>query len=129
MAHDHVPGAGCDTFPDFGLSKMGDDRLREECGVFGVFGHPEAAAITALGLHALQHRGQEAAGIVTFDGKQFHTEKRMGLVGDHYTDPATLAKLPGSIAIGGGRPFSLPSRAGSSSMMPSGSAGSAAARS
>ena len=48
------------------------DRLREECGVFGIFGHPDAAAITALGLHALQHRGQEAAGIVTFDGKRFH---------------------------------------------------------
>src|SRR5216684_3730038 len=45
------------------------DRLREECGVFGIFGHPDAAAITALGLHALQHRGQEAAGIVSFDGK------------------------------------------------------------
>ena len=49
------------------------DRLREECGVFGIFGHPDAAAITALGLHALQHRGQEAAGIVSFDGKRFHS--------------------------------------------------------
>ena len=48
-----------------------DDRLREECGVFGIFGHPDAAAITALGLHALQHRGQEAAGIVSFDGTRF----------------------------------------------------------
>ncbi|WP_417309302.1 amidophosphoribosyltransferase [Devosia sp.] len=76
------------------------DTLREECGVFGILGHPEAATLTALGLHALQHRGQEAAGIVSFDGKQFHTEKRMGLVGDHYTDPATLARLPGSISIG-----------------------------
>ncbi len=76
------------------------DTLHEECGVFGILGHPDAAALTALGLHALQHRGQEAAGIVTFDGTQFYTEKRMGLVGDHYTDPATLAKLPGSIAIG-----------------------------
>src|SRR3954462_12163880 len=79
-----------------------DDTLHEECGVFGILGHSDAAALTALGLHALQHRGQEAAGIVTFDGKgkQFHTEKRMGLVGDHYTDPATLAKLPGEMAIG-----------------------------
>ncbi len=76
------------------------DTLHEECGVFGILGHPDGAALTALGLHALQHRGQEAAGIVTFDGRQFHTEKRMGLVGDHYTDPATLAKLPGYIAIG-----------------------------
>lgn len=76
------------------------DALHEECGVFGILGHPDGATLTALGLHALQHRGQEAAGIVTFDGRQFHTEKRMGLVGDHYTDPATLAKLPGYIAIG-----------------------------
>ena len=76
------------------------DTLHEECGVFGILGHPDAAALTALGLHALQHRGQEAAGIVTFDGQQFHTEKRMGLVGDHYTDPATLAKLPGFVSIG-----------------------------
>ena len=60
---------------DFGFSRYGDDRLREECGVFGVFGHPEAAAITALGLHALQHRGQEGAGIVSYDGKQFHAER------------------------------------------------------
>ena len=50
-------------------------RLREECGVFGIFGHPDAAAITALGLHALQHRGQEAAGIVSFDGRRFHSER------------------------------------------------------
>src|SRR5579885_2980101 len=57
------------------------DRLREECGVFGIFGHPDAAAITALGLHALQHRGQEAAGIVSYDGKRFHSERRLGLVG------------------------------------------------
>jgi amidophosphoribosyltransferase len=76
------------------------DTLHEECGVFGILGHPEAATLTALGLHALQHRGQEAAGIVSFDGRQFYTEKRMGLVGDHYTDPAVLAKLPGSIAMG-----------------------------
>ncbi|WP_104665834.1 amidophosphoribosyltransferase [Ensifer adhaerens] len=76
------------------------DELHEECGVFGILGHSDAAALTALGLHALQHRGQEAAGIVTFDGKQFCTEKRMGLVGDHYTDPATLAKLPGFMSIG-----------------------------
>ena len=80
--------------------EMNGDTLHEECGVFGILGHPDAAALTALGLHALQHRGQEAAGIVSFDGQQFHTEKHMGLVGDHYTDPATLAKLPGFIAIG-----------------------------
>jgi len=79
---------------------MEGDTLREECGVFGILGHPDAAALTALGLHALQHRGQEAAGIVTFDGRQFHSERQLGLVGDHYTDPATLAKLPGHMAMG-----------------------------
>ncbi|MGO6908675.1 amidophosphoribosyltransferase, partial [Rhizobium ruizarguesonis] len=52
------------------------------------------------GLHALQHRGQEAAGIVSFDGKRFYQERHMGLVGDHYTNPMTLARLPGSITIG-----------------------------
>jgi amidophosphoribosyltransferase len=76
------------------------DTLHEECGVFGILGHPDAATLTALGLHALQHRGQEAAGIVSFDGRQFHTEKHMGLVGDHYTKPATLARLPGAAAVG-----------------------------
>ena len=53
------------------------DTLREECGVFGIYGHPDAAAITALGLHALQHRGQEAAGIVAYDGSRFHSERRL----------------------------------------------------
>ncbi|MGG7577522.1 amidophosphoribosyltransferase [Rhizobium sp. Nf11,1] len=76
------------------------DTLHEECGVFGILGHPDAATLTALGLHALQHRGQEAAGIVSFDGKRFYQERHMGLVGDHYTNPMTLARLPGSIAIG-----------------------------
>ena len=76
------------------------DRLREECGVFGIFGHPDAAAITALGLHALQHRGQEAAGIVAFDGQRFHSERRLGLVGDHFSKPSTIARLPGTSAIG-----------------------------
>ncbi|NKJ34196.1 amidophosphoribosyltransferase [Rhizobium sp. SG570] len=76
------------------------DTLHEECGVFGILGHPDAATLTALGLHALQHRGQEAAGIVSFDGQRFHSERRMGLVGDHYTDPATLARLPGDRSMG-----------------------------
>ena len=56
------------------------DTLREECGVFGIYGHPDAAAITALGLHALQHRGQEAAGIVSFNGDVFHSERKLGHV-------------------------------------------------
>ena len=76
-------------FPDFD-----GDRLREECGVFGIFGHPEAAAITALGLHALQHRGQEAAGIVSFDSQRFHSERRMGLVGDNFSRREVIDRLP-----------------------------------
>ncbi len=76
------------------------DRLREECGVFGIFGHPDAAAITALGLHALQHRGQEAAGIAVFDGRRFHSERRLGLVGDHFSKVSTIERLPGSAAVG-----------------------------
>ncbi len=84
-------------FADFDLDA---DRLREECGVFGIFGHPDAAAITALGLHALQHRGQEAAGIVCFDGARFHSERRLGLVGDHFSRQSTIQGLPGDSAIG-----------------------------
>ena len=76
------------------------DRLREECGVFGVFGHPDAAAITALGLHALQHRGQEAAGIVSFDGRRFHSERRLGLVGDTFSRREVIERLPGMSAVG-----------------------------
>lgn len=76
------------------------DTLREECGVFGIFGHPDASAIVALGLHALQHRGQEAAGIVSFDGAVFHSERRPGLVGDSFSDGDTIARLKGRAAIG-----------------------------
>src|SRR5918997_4636479 len=76
------------------------DTLREECGVFGIFGHPDASAITALGLHALQHRGQEAAGIVSFDGRVFHLERKLGLVGDNFSDAATIQRLRGHSAIG-----------------------------
>ncbi len=76
------------------------DLLREECGVFGILGHPDAAALTALGLHALQHRGQEAAGICSYDGQQFNLERRMGLVGDHFTKGSTIGRLSGEVAIG-----------------------------
>ena len=82
------------------LPDVDGDRLREECGVFGVFGHPESAAITALGLHALQHRGQEAAGIVSFDGQRFHSERRMGLVGDNFSRKEVIERLPGMSAMG-----------------------------
>jgi len=77
-----------------------DDHLHEECAVFGIHGHPEAAAHTALGLHALQHRGQEAAGIVTHDGQQFHAHRDLGLVGDIFADRNVINQLRGSIAIG-----------------------------
>jgi amidophosphoribosyltransferase len=90
---DPVQAASSDFDPDA-------DRLREECGVFGIFGHPDAAAITALGLHALQHRGQEAAGIVTFDGQRFHSERRLGLVGDTFSRRTVIDRLPGTAAIG-----------------------------
>jgi amidophosphoribosyltransferase len=76
------------------------DRLREECGVFGIYGHADAAALTALGLHALQHRGQEAAGIVAFDGERFHAERRMGLVGDHFSSEKIINRLQGKTALG-----------------------------
>ncbi len=82
------------------LLDLDADRLREECGVFGIFGHPDAAAITALGLHALQHRGQEATGIVSFDGTRFHSERRLGLVGDAFSGREVIDRLPGNAAIG-----------------------------
>jgi amidophosphoribosyltransferase len=81
-------------------AELNGDRLREECGVFGIFGHPDAAAITALGLHALQHRGQEAAGIVTYDGSRFHSERRLGLVGDTFSRRDVIDRLPGNVAVG-----------------------------
>src|SRR6202000_888996 len=76
------------------------DTLREECGVFGIFGHADAAPITALGLHALQHRGQEAAGIVSYDGSRFHSERRLGLVGDTFSRREVIERLPGNVAVG-----------------------------
>jgi amidophosphoribosyltransferase len=87
--------AGLDLDPD----AMGD-RLREECGVFGIIGHDDATALTALGLHALQHRGQEAAGIVAYDGKRFHSERRLGLVGDTFSKRHVIDRLPGRAAVG-----------------------------
>src|SRR5215217_6450531 len=80
--------------------ELDGDRLREECGVFGIFGHPDAATIVALGLHALQHRGQEAAGIVSFDRLRFHSERRMGLVGDNFSRREVIERLPGASAMG-----------------------------
>ena len=75
------------------------DKFRDECGVFGIFGHPEAANMTYLGLYALQHRGQESAGIAASDGVQVRIARQMGYVADVF-DSATLSHLPGSLAIG-----------------------------
>ena len=80
-----------------------DDHPHEECGVFGIWGHSDAAALTALGLHALQHRGQEATGIVSFDGERFHQNKGLGLVGDIFGDARAIASLPGHAALGHNR--------------------------
>ena len=79
------------------------DRLKEECGVFGIFDNRDAAALTALGLHALQHRGQEGCGILTFNEKNFYAERRLGLVGDNFTKGKVLERLPGNYAIGHNR--------------------------
>jgi amidophosphoribosyltransferase len=78
------------------------DKFHEECGVFGIYGHPDAANLTYLGLYALQHRGQESAGIVSTDGNKLYSEKSMGLVADIFTEER-IKKLPGHAAIGHNR--------------------------
>ncbi len=78
-------------------------RLKEECGVFGISNTKDASALTALGLHALQHRGQEGCGIVTFDGEKYYSEKRFGLVGDNFNKEKVLNNLKGNYAIGHNR--------------------------
>ncbi len=78
-------------------------KIKEECGVFGISNYVDASALTALGLHALQHRGQEGCGIVSYDGKKYYSEKRYGLVGDNFNKEKVLKKLPGSFAIGHNR--------------------------
>ena len=83
--------------------KIFDPKLKEECGIFGISNTKDASALTALGLHALQHRGQEGCGIVTFDGKQYFSEKRFGLVGDNFNKEKILNKLQGDYAIGHNR--------------------------
>src|SRR5687768_12628948 len=75
------------------------DKFREECGVFGIYGHAEAAKLTYLGLYALQHRGQESAGIAASDGVRMRAVREMGYVNDIF-DHATIATLPGHLAIG-----------------------------
>ena len=77
-----------------------DDKLREECGIFGVSGADGAAALVALGLHALQHRGQEAAGICSWDGAMFHTQRAQGHVAGNFDRPEIIESLPGATACG-----------------------------
>jgi len=92
-----IPG---ETLRDETPWDIGNDKLREECGVFGVFGAADAAAVCALGLHALQHRGQEAAGISAFDGREFVTRRGLGQVAENFSSEEAIAELPGHVAVG-----------------------------
>lgn len=87
----------------FSQNPLDSDKFHEECGVFGIYGHPDASAHVALGLHALQHRGQEASGIVSHDGHMFFSHRALGLVGDNFNSPEIMNKLKGHIAIGHNR--------------------------
>ena len=84
------------------LPILSSDKFHDECAVFGIYGHKEASNLTYLGLYALQHRGQEASGIVSSDGEHFHVEKGMGLVADIFSN-RELSRLPGDRAIGHNR--------------------------
>jgi amidophosphoribosyltransferase len=88
---------------DVTTNPFDDDKLKEECGIFGVFGHDDAATLTALGLHALQHRGQEASGIVSFDGAHFHAHRDLGLVDDIFNSSQVIGRLKGFAAVGHNR--------------------------
>ena len=95
------PDAAAPGHPQIATTNPFDgDKLHDECGVFGVFGHVDSAALTTLGLHALQHRGQEAAGIVAYDGEHFHMHRAKGQVGDTLNAPDVIARLPEYLAIG-----------------------------
>ncbi len=83
----------------FKEEQRSDDHFKDECGVFGIFGHPEAANLTYLGLYSLQHRGQESAGIVSTDGRDLHSHKGMGIVADVFTGDE-ISRLKGDAAIG-----------------------------
>ena len=80
-----------------------DDKLREECAIFGIYGHEDAAALTALGLHALQHRGQEGTGIIACDGAEFYAHRALGHVGEHFSKPEVINTLKGRMALGHNR--------------------------
>ena len=98
---------------DIWSDESGDDKLHEECGVFGVIGAADASAICALGLHALQHRGQEAAGITSFDGKEFYSRRGLGHVAENFSSGEALAELPGHTAAGHVRYSTISHRADS----------------
>jgi amidophosphoribosyltransferase len=85
---------------DLPTPEIDEDALRLECGVFGVFGDEAASALAALGLHALQHRGQEACGIASYDGQRFHYERHAGHVGEAFGGADVVERLPGRAAIG-----------------------------
>ena len=76
------------------------ERIKEHCGLFGVFGHPQASELTYLGLYALQHRGQESAGIVSADGHRLHACAGNGLVADVFHDHSVFSRLQGTSAVG-----------------------------
>lgn len=95
-----------------------DDRLRDACGVFGIIGSAAAAEQTTLGLHALQHRGQDACGIVSYDGKRFHASRALGLVGESLTERNVLSSLQGYLALGHNRYTTSDSSVSSSSIQP-----------
>ena len=98
------------------LPLISPDKFHDECAVFGIYGHKEAANLAYLGLYALQHRGQEASGIVSNDGEQFYVEKGQGLVADIFSQQA-LARLPGTMAIGHNR-YSTAGGAGLKNVQP-----------
>ncbi len=85
------------------MTQFDDDKFHDECGVFAVFNHEDAASLTALGLHALQHRGQEACGIVSHDGESFYAKRAIGLVDDTFGKKSAIDYLKGSMAIGHNR--------------------------
>src|SRR5678816_2053565 len=84
---------------DTQLTEIEITKLREECGVFGIYGHPDASRLTYLGLYALQHRGQESCGIVASDGAELRLERKMGHVSEAF-DQSTLDRLRGASSIG-----------------------------
>src|SRR5256884_9872170 len=95
----HWTGSKARGGADLSVTWRDDDRFHDECGLFGIWNHPEAANVAYLGLYALQHRGQESAGIAATDGIHFHNQQAMGLVADVFS-PQRLRRLPGPRALG-----------------------------